>query len=198
MTGAVGHFGLEALVRRRPGRLARPVRGQRLEREFPLHEPEGRHVQRDGFASGVAVSEDGAEQVSMGLAIGDYDNSGRLSIFTTNFSEEYNALYHNAGAYFSDWSFRSKTAASSLPYVGGTAFLDYDNDWPPGHHRGERTFTTSSAPRRPTAAAPALPQPRQRDVRGGGGARRHELTEPRARTRAGDDRPRRRRALISC
>jgi len=81
------------------------------------------------FASGVAVSEDGAEQGSMGLAIGDYDNSGRLAIFTTNFSEEYNALYHNAGAYFSDWSFRSKSAASSLPYVGwGTVFFDYDND----------------------------------------------------------------------
>ncbi len=91
--------------------------------------------QKDGtfketaFASGVAVSEDGAEQGSMGLAIGDYDNSGRLSIFVTNFSEEYNALYHNGGAYFTDRSFRSKTAASSLPYVGwGTVFFDYDND----------------------------------------------------------------------
>src|SRR5262249_54179397 len=59
----------------------------------------------------------------------DYDNSGRFSIFVTNFSEEYNALYHNVGAYFADWSFRSKTAASSLPYVGwGTVFFDYDND----------------------------------------------------------------------
>jgi hypothetical protein len=81
------------------------------------------------FAAGVAVSEDGAEQGSMGLAIGDYDNSGRFGIFVTNFSEEYNALYHNAGTYFNDWSFRSKTAPSSLPYVGwGTAFFDYDND----------------------------------------------------------------------
>ena len=91
--------------------------------------------QKDGtfketaFASGVAVSEDGAEQGSMGLAIGDYDNSGRLSIFVTNFSEEYNALYHNGGAFFTDRSFRSKTAPSSLPYVGwGTVFFDYDND----------------------------------------------------------------------
>jgi enediyne biosynthesis protein E4 len=82
-----------------------------------------------GFAAGVAVSEDGAEQGSMGLAIGDYDNSGRFAIFVSNFSEEYNALYHNAGAYFSDWSFRSKSAASSLPYVGwGTVFFDFDND----------------------------------------------------------------------
>ena len=65
----------------------------------------------------------------MGVAVGDYDNSGRLSIFVTNFSEEYNALYHNDGDHFTDVSFRSRTAATSLPYVGwGTAFFDYDND----------------------------------------------------------------------
>jgi hypothetical protein len=81
------------------------------------------------FPMGVAVSEDGAEQGGMGVAIGDYDNSGRFSIFKTNFSEEYNSLYHNDGDHFTDVSFRSKTAPSSLPYVGwGTAFVDYDND----------------------------------------------------------------------
>jgi hypothetical protein len=65
----------------------------------------------------------------MGVAVGDYENRGRLSLFVTNFAEEYNALYRNEGGHFSDASFRSKTAASSLPYVGwGTAFLDYDND----------------------------------------------------------------------
>jgi hypothetical protein len=65
----------------------------------------------------------------MGVAIGDYDRSGRLSIFATNFADEYNALYHNEGTHFTDLSFRSKTAPSSLPYVGwGTTFLDYDND----------------------------------------------------------------------
>jgi hypothetical protein len=81
------------------------------------------------FPMGVAVSEDGSEQGGMGVAIGDYDSSGRFSIFKTNFSEEYNSLYHNDGDHFTDVSFRSKTAASSLPYVGwGTAFFDYDND----------------------------------------------------------------------
>ena len=78
---------------------------------------------------GVAVSEDGAEQGSMGVAVGDYDHSGRFSIFVTNFAEEYNDLYHNDGDHFSDASFRSRTAAISLPYVGwGDAFFDYDND----------------------------------------------------------------------
>ena len=91
--------------------------------------------QKDGtfkdvaFPTGVAVSEDGGEQGSMGVAVGDYDHSGRLSLFVTNFAEEYNALYRSEGASFADASFRSKTAPSSLPLVGwGTAFLDYDND----------------------------------------------------------------------
>jgi hypothetical protein len=81
------------------------------------------------FPMGVAVSEDGAEQGGMGLAVGDYDNSGRFSLFKSNFAEEPNSLYHNEGSFFTDLSFRSKTAPPSLPYVGwGTAFLDYDND----------------------------------------------------------------------
>jgi hypothetical protein len=91
--------------------------------------------QRDGtfkevaFPMGVAVSEDGGEQGSMGVALGDYENVGRLSLFVTNFAEEYNALYRHEGGHFGDASFRSRTAAGSLPFVGwGTAFLDYDND----------------------------------------------------------------------
>ena len=91
--------------------------------------------QKDGtfkdqaFPMGVAVSEDGGEQGSMGIAVGDYTHTGRFSFYVTNFAEEYKALYLNEGSHFTDVSFRSKTGASSLPYVGwGTAFLDYDND----------------------------------------------------------------------
>jgi hypothetical protein len=91
--------------------------------------------QRDGtfkdsaFPMGVAVSDDGAEQGSMGVAVGAYDNGPRFDLFVTNFAEEYNALYRHDGEHFTDVSFRSNTAAVSLPYVGwGTSFLDYDND----------------------------------------------------------------------
>ena len=91
--------------------------------------------QKDGtfkdvaFPMGVAVSEDGGEQGNMGVAVGDYDNSGRFSLFVTTFAEEYKPLRHNDGDHFTDVSFRSKTAPSGLPYVGwGTTFLDYDND----------------------------------------------------------------------
>lgn len=81
------------------------------------------------FPMGVAVSEDGAEQGCMGVGIGDYKNEGRFSILVTNFSEEYNAFFRNNEAYFTDESFRTKTAPPSLPYVSwGTNFFDYDND----------------------------------------------------------------------
>jgi hypothetical protein len=82
-----------------------------------------------GFPMAVAVSEDGGEQGNMGVAVGDYDNSGRFSLFVTTFAEEYKPLRRNEGTHFTDVSFKSKTAPSGLPYVGwGTAFLDYDND----------------------------------------------------------------------
>ena len=81
------------------------------------------------FPMGVAVSRDGAEQGSMGVAVADYDNTGRFGVLVTNFSEEYNALHRNEGPHFTDVSFKTKIAAISLPFVGwGTAFFDYDND----------------------------------------------------------------------
>jgi hypothetical protein len=65
----------------------------------------------------------------MGVALCDYLNVGRPSLFVTNFAEEYNALFRNDGTHFTDVSFRSKTAPASLPLVmWGTAFFDYDND----------------------------------------------------------------------
>jgi enediyne biosynthesis protein E4 len=80
--------------------------------------------------AGTALSEDGKAQGSMGVAIGDYDHSGGWSIFVTNFSNEYNALYKHEKAFqFADASFRSLTAKANNPLVGwGTHFLDYDND----------------------------------------------------------------------
>jgi hypothetical protein len=83
-----------------------------------------------GFASGTAVNENGSEQGSMGVTLGDYDHDGRLDLFVTNFDDDYNTLYHNDGhGSFTDVSYAAKVAAVSLPYVGwGTKFFDYDND----------------------------------------------------------------------
>ena len=92
-----------------------------------------------GFPQGVAVSEDGAEQGSMGVAVGDYDNCGRFALFVTNFSEEYNNLFHNEGDHFTEMAFRSKTGAVSLPYVGlGQCVLRLRQRRPARHDRRQR------------------------------------------------------------
>jgi hypothetical protein len=83
-----------------------------------------------GFNSGTAVNENGSEQGSMGVTVGDYDHDGKFDLFVTNFDDDYNTLYHNDGRNsFTDVSYAAKVAAVSLPYVGwGTKFFDYDND----------------------------------------------------------------------
>ncbi len=82
------------------------------------------------FETGTSYSGEGVEQGSMGVAWGDYDNDGKLDLFTTNFDGEPNALYRNLGAKgFLDVSSETKTAQASKPYVGwGTGFVDFDND----------------------------------------------------------------------
>lgn len=83
-----------------------------------------------GLESGTAVSADGSEQGSMGVAIGDYNHTGRFSIYVTNFADENNALYRNNGNYdFSDVSYDAGVGLPTLPWVKwGDAFVDLDND----------------------------------------------------------------------
>lgn len=83
-----------------------------------------------GLESGTAVSGDGSEQGSMGVAVGDYNHTGRFSIYVTNFADEFNTLYRNEGKdNFTDVSYDSGVALASLPYVKwGTVFADLDND----------------------------------------------------------------------
>ncbi len=91
------------------------------------------HFTEVGYQSGTALNQDGAEQANMGIALGDYDHLGRLSVAVTHFSEEYTALFHNDGALsFSEVGNQAGIASATAPYVGwGDAFFDFDNDgWP--------------------------------------------------------------------
>src|SRR5262245_18631796 len=83
-----------------------------------------------GLRSGVSLSGDGKAQASMGVDAADYDGDGRLDVFVTNFSHDYNTLYQNSGdALFSDVSYKAGVAAPSLPFLGwGAGFADFDND----------------------------------------------------------------------
>jgi hypothetical protein len=87
------------------------------------------HFKDIALDSGVAVSDDGVEQANMGVALGDYLNTGRMSIAVSHFSEEYAALYRNDGNFsFTDVSHLAGIAKPSSPYVGwGDAFVDLTN-----------------------------------------------------------------------
>ena len=82
------------------------------------------------LASGVAANEDGVEQANMGVALGDYLHTGRMSLLLSHFDIEYAALYRNEGDMnFTDASIASGIARGTQGYVGwGDAFVDFSND----------------------------------------------------------------------
>jgi enediyne biosynthesis protein E4 len=82
------------------------------------------------LTSGVSANEDGAEQANMGVALGDYLHTGRMSLLLSHFDIEYAALYRNEGGMnFTDMSVASGVAKGTQGYVGwGDAFVDFSND----------------------------------------------------------------------
>jgi len=84
----------------------------------------------DSYESGFALNGDGREAANMGLAVGDYENNGHLSVVSTTFSDDYPILFRNNGTgAFTDVSYQAGIAESAIPFVKfGDGFLDYDND----------------------------------------------------------------------
>ena len=82
------------------------------------------------YLSGFALNDEGREQAAMGIGVGDYKRDGRVGLYITNFSDDYNTLYQNDGdASFTDVSRRAGIAELTTPFLGwGTGFLDFDND----------------------------------------------------------------------
>lgn len=95
-----------------------------------LYQGDGKGKFEDvALVSGVAASEDGAEQANMGVAVGDYLHTGSMSLLISHFDIEYGALYRNDGAMnFSDVSVASGIARGTQGFVGwGDAFVDFSN-----------------------------------------------------------------------
>jgi hypothetical protein len=84
----------------------------------------------ESYESGYALNESGREVANMGIAVGDYENNGHLSVVNTDFADDYNVLFQNDGkGFFTDVSYQAGIAESSIPFVSfGDGFLDYDND----------------------------------------------------------------------
>ena len=88
------------------------------------------HFDERGFPSGVAVSGDGNEQASMGVDAADYDNDGRLDLYSTHFASDYSTLYRNLGELlFEDVTVRARIREPEWPLVKwGTRLVDLDHD----------------------------------------------------------------------
>jgi hypothetical protein len=82
------------------------------------------------FESGYAVNGEGRDTASMGIALGDYENKGRLDILNTTFSDDYKVLYRNEGDLsFTDVSRDVGLALTTIPFLSwGDGFIDFDND----------------------------------------------------------------------
>jgi enediyne biosynthesis protein E4 len=91
------------------------------------------HFTDVSYISGTAVSEDGGEMAGMGVAVCDYNHTGRFSIYITNFEDQSNSLYRNDGNLaFTESATAAGIGAITVPYLGwGTGCVDFDNDgWP--------------------------------------------------------------------
>ena len=82
------------------------------------------------YLSGFALSEDGREQASMGIAVGDFNRDGKVDFYITAFSDDYNTLYINDGdGNFTDKTYPAGLGDPTIPFLGwGTVALDFDND----------------------------------------------------------------------
>jgi hypothetical protein len=96
--------------------------------------PAGGPVWREtGSSAGAAVSGDGLNEASMGIAAADYDGDRLPDLYLTHYYQMKNTLYRNLGGLlFEDDSLRTGVAATSLSYLGfGTIPLDYNMDGRP-------------------------------------------------------------------
>jgi hypothetical protein len=85
------------------------------------------------YISGTAVGKDGGEMAGMGVAVCDFNHTGRFSIHVTNFEDQSNSLYRNDGGMsFTDAGDVAGIGQITIPYMGwGTGCVDFNNDgWP--------------------------------------------------------------------
>ena len=160
--------------------------------------------------AGVALTAEGQAEASMGVDAGDFDNDGDEDLFMTELNGEGSNLYVNGGTgIFDDHGARSALGPSSLQYTGfGTAWFDFDNDgWLDVLSVNGRVQAAEGDTRQPVSARPAqaaVPQSRQRPlrgrerhgrrgVRGSRGRPRRRLWRPRQRRRSGRRHRQRRR-----
>lgn len=97
---------------------------------FLFHNRGGGKFEEIGFKSGLAVSETASEMANMGVDVGDYDATGKLSLIVTHFQNESNTLFQQRGPLnYNDASTVLGLGTSTWNYLAfGCGFLDADLD----------------------------------------------------------------------
>lgn len=87
-------------------------------------------LQERAMLSGVALTESGFAQASMGIAAGDFDNTGTIDLVVTNYAGDSDTVYQNLGElHFENATRRIGIAGPSRPVLGwGTVLADFNND----------------------------------------------------------------------
>jgi hypothetical protein len=90
----------------------------------------GGKLEEKGLLAGAAVDDNGHYNAGMGVDAGDWDGSGRPSLWVTNYQGELHALYASLGRELFQHRSRSLgLGALGQHFVGfGTGFVDVDND----------------------------------------------------------------------
>lgn len=82
-----------------------------------------------GSLLGCAFGSTGKATASMGIAAGDFDNSGTLDLHVTNYQDENASLFLGRDGAFQDRNIQYQLATDSASVLGfGTQAVDYDND----------------------------------------------------------------------
>ncbi len=80
-------------------------------------------------AIGCAFGIRGSKTASMGIGVGDVDNTGTIDIHITNYQNRNSSLFINLGESFLERNVQYGLAEASRAVLGfGTQMLDYDND----------------------------------------------------------------------
>jgi hypothetical protein len=140
---------------------------------FLFHNLGGMKFEERGLRSGVALGPGGLRMAGMGIAVGDFDGSGRPSLFVTDFQSVPNAFFLNRGKLnFDESSYRAGLAGPSLSKLRfGTWAFDANLD---GHLD---LITTSGHVHRLAQEHYGLPYAQQCQLfMGNGAAQFHEVS----------------------
>ncbi len=116
-------------VYQRHGNLAKAERHYRTAAAADPNDTSSR-FEEVGLLVGAAYNYYGAENASMGVDCGDYNNDGWLDFFMTNYQSEMPVLYKNlGGGALEDVTLVTGAGSGAFPYVNwGNGLVDLDND----------------------------------------------------------------------